>query len=155
MTAGAAGAGEAGGAAEAVTTGGCLCGAIRYTLSAEPVAARLCWCRLCQYLGAGTASANLIVDRDALAITGDYSEFRSVADSGSVMHRHFCPTCGTPIGGTAEPRPHLYVLRIGTLDDPERFPPEATIWTDAAPAWAVIDHQRPTTPRQPVPPPST
>lgn len=130
-------------------TGGCLCGAVRYTLSAEPVAARRCWCRLCQYLAAGTATANLIVPRDGLALTEALTEFVSKADSGNVMRRHFCPRCGTPIGGLADARPHLYVLRIGTLDDPDLYPPQATIWTDAAPRWALIDHDLPTSPGQP------
>ncbi|MEH3047780.1 GFA family protein [Sphingomonas adhaesiva] len=130
-------------------TGGCLCGAVRYTLTAEPVAARQCWCRLCQYLAAGTATANLIVSREALALSGLLTEYVSIADSGNVMRRHFCPTCGTPIGGLADAREHLYVLRIGTLDDPDLYPPQSTIWTDAAPRWAVIDHDLPTLPGQP------
>lgn len=137
-----------------IATGGCLCGAVRYTLSADPVGRRTCWCRLCQYLGAGTATANLIVPADALGLTGAMSDYRSVADSGAVMHRHFCPTCGTPIGGQAESRPHLYVLRIGTLDDPDAWPPESTIWTSAAPHWAAIDPALPTVERQPPPPPT-
>jgi hypothetical protein len=29
---------------------GCLCGAVRIGIEAEPLAARMCWCRLCQYL---------------------------------------------------------------------------------------------------------
>ncbi len=136
-------------------TGGCLCRAIRYTLSAPPVAARQCWCRLCQYLAAGSATANLIVPREALDIRGRFSTHVSVADSGSVMHRDFCGTCGTPLGGHAEPRPHLYVLRIGTLDDPDLYPPQSVIWTAMAPAWAMIDPTLPTLPGQPVAPPAT
>ncbi len=132
--------------------GGCLCGAVRYTLAAPPIASRQCWCRLCQYLAAGSATANLIVARNALTIEGALSGYSSVADSGSVMHREFCGTCGTPIGGYAEPRPHLYVLRIGTLDDPGLYPPQMTIWTAMAPAWALIDHRLPAIAGQPAPP---
>lgn len=139
----------------APVTGGCLCGAVRYTFDAEPVAVRQCWCRLCQYLGAGTATANVVVPRESLSLTGTLSDFAATADSGNVMHRQFCPTCGTPVGGYAEVRPHLYVLRIGTLDDPGRYPPQVTIWTDAAPAWAPIDHDLPTLPGQPPAPAAT
>ena len=140
--------------ASAPVTGGCLCGAVRYTLTAVPVLTRQCWCRLCQYLSAGGPTNNMLVPRDALTIDGALGDYVSVADSGSVMHRHFCPTCGTPVGGYAEPRPHLYVLRIGTLDDPDVYPPRQTIWTDAAPAWATIPDDRPSFPRQPPAPPT-
>ena len=139
---------------DAPVTGGCLCGAVRYTLTAAPVLTRQCWCRLCQYLSAGGPTNNMVVPRDALTIAGALGDYASVADSGSVMHRHFCPTCGTPVGGYAEPRPHLYVLRIGTLDDPDLYPPRQTIWTDAAPAWATIADDRPSCPGQPPAPPT-
>jgi hypothetical protein len=139
---------------DAPVTGGCLCGAVRYTLTAAPVLTRQCWCRLCQYLSAGGPTNNMLVPRDALTIAGALGDYVSVADSGSVMHRHFCPTCGTPVGGYAEPRPHLYVLRIGTLDDPNLYPPRQTIWIDAAPAWATIPDDRPSFPGQPPAPPT-
>ena len=133
----------------APVTGGCLCRAVRYTLTERPVGARQCWCRLCQYLAAGSATTNIIVPRAALSLEGALGDYRSVADSGNVMHRHFCPTCGTPVGGYAEVREHLYVLRVGTLDDPDLYPPQGTIWTEAAPAWAIIDPDRPRLPGQP------
>jgi len=44
--------------------------------------------------------------------------FTSIADSGAVMRRSFCPTCGTPLFSEAEPRPHLIIVRAGSLDDP-------------------------------------
>ena len=39
-------------------TGRCLCGAIRWESSAPPIVTRVCWCRECQYLGAGSGTVN-------------------------------------------------------------------------------------------------
>jgi len=79
------------------------------------------------------------------------SDYRSVADSGNVMHRKFCPTCGTPLFSEAEARPHLIFVRAGTLDDPELAQPAGTIWTSQAPTWACIDTRIPSTAAQPPP----
>ena len=132
-------------------TGGCLCRAVRYEVTAEPLAVRTCWCRLCQSLGGGTASVNLAFPTEAVALTGELNDYESVADSGNVMHRGFCPNCGTPVTSAAEARPHLIFLRAGTLDDPSIGAPQATIWTSEAPAWACIDETIPSHPAQ-VPP---
>lgn len=120
-------------------TGGCLCGAVRFSVAAEPLAVRTCWCRLCQYLGAGTATVNVCFPADTLTATGEVRWHDAVADSGNTMHRGFCPTCGTPLFSNAEQRPHLTFIRAGALDDPGIAAPQATIWTSAAPAWACID----------------
>ena len=78
-------------------------------------------------------------------------DYRSVADSGNVMHRRFCPHCGTHLFSEAEARPHLIFVRAGTLDDPEVARPGATIWTSQAPTWACIDASLPKVERQPPP----
>ena len=41
--------------------GKCLCGAVRFRLSAEPVATRICWCRDCQHLAAN-GTVNIMVN---------------------------------------------------------------------------------------------
>ncbi len=121
-------------------TGGCLCGKVRYEIAAEaPNAVRQCWCRLCQYLSAGGGTINAIFNKDAFRVTGETRVFTSVADSGSVMHRSFCPSCGTPLFSEAEPRPQAIIVRAGTLDDPNLAKPAAIIWTKAAPNWACFD----------------
>ena len=130
---------------------GCLCGAVRFTIEAEPMAARTCWCRLCQYLGGGTATANICFPADKVSHTGEIRYWDNTADSGSPMRRGFCPTCGTPLTSEALSRPHLTFLRIGTLDDPNLLGPQATIWTEAAPEWACISTEIPSYPAQ-VPP---
>lgn len=131
--------------------GGCLCGAVRYWVTAEPISMRLCWCRDCQYLAAGNATANVVFPSDAITITGVLSDYTGTADSGNVMHRKFCSTCGTPMFSQAEARPHLIIVRAGTLDDPEQVRPIASIWTESAPSWACIHQNLPQFPRQPPP----
>ena len=55
------------------------------------------------------------------------------------MHRRFCPSCGVHLFSEAEERPHLIVIRAGTLDDPSIAVPAGNIWTKQAPKWAYID----------------
>jgi hypothetical protein len=119
--------------------GGCLCGAVRYRADAEPLATRACWCRFCQYIAAGNAAVSVAFPRDAMIITGDLRDYATVADSGSHMHRRFCPACGVHMFSEAEERPHLVFVRAGTLDDPSIVVPSTVIWTKQAPSWAQID----------------
>ncbi len=134
-----------------IITGGCLCRAVRYSVAADAIATRVCWCRDCQYLAAGGATINLVFPAAAISMTGPLRDFPSIADSGNRMHRQFCECCGTPITSSSEARPQLTILRAGTLDDPELAKPSLTIWTDSAPSWACIDEALPRTPRQPPP----
>ena len=134
-------------------TGGCFCKAVRYESTADPIITRVCWCRMCQYLGAGSGTVNVCFPTASFTIHGTTTDHRSVADSGNVMHRRFCPTCGTPLFSEAESRPHLIFIRAGTLDNPEIAQPSLTIWTAQAPSWACIDDKLPMVDRQPPPPP--
>lgn len=120
-------------------SGGCLCGAVRYRITAAPIIARTCWCRLCQKIGAGSATVNVGFPSDAVTIEGELTDYVSTADSGNIMHRRFCPHCGTHMFSEAEVRPHLILVRAGTLETPEIAKPAMTIWTSQAPSWAVID----------------
>ena len=136
-------------------TGRCLCGAVRYESAAPPVITRVCWCRLCQYLGAGSGTVNACFKTESFTIQGATSDYSGVADSGNVMHRRFCPKCGTPLFSAAEARPHLIFVRVGTLDDPEVGRPAMTIWTEQAPSWACSAADLPRVERQPPSPPAS
>ncbi|SFR80114.1 GFA family protein [Sphingomonas jatrophae] len=124
-------------------TGGCLCGAVRIEVDADPLVVRTCWCRLCQALGAGSATVNAAFPADKVTTTGEVRWHDSVADSGNRMRRGFCPACGTPLFSAAESRPHLAVIRVGAFDERDDLAPQMTIWTDAAPAWACISETIP------------
>ena len=132
-------------------TGGCLCKAVRYSISAEPIVTRECWCRVCQYLGAGSSAVNACFPSAAVTVVGALTDHRCTADSGNIMHRSFCPACGTPVFSAAESRPHLLFVRVGTLDDPRAAPPDMAIWTASAPRWACIDAALPQVAGQPPP----
>jgi hypothetical protein len=131
--------------------GGCLCGAVRYEISAAPITSRVCWCRLCQRIGAGSGTVNVCFATAAVTIHGALSDYVSTADSGNTMHRRFCPGCGVHLFSEAEARPHLIFVRAGTLDDPEIGKPLASIWLAQAPTWACIDDELPRFDAQPPP----
>jgi hypothetical protein len=106
---------------------------------------------LCQYIAAGNATVNVVFPSDAIQIDGEPRDYRSIADSGNVMHRRFCPQCGTHLFSASEARPHLIIVRNGALDDTELARPGTTIWTTAAPEWAWIDETLPMHEGQPPP----
>jgi hypothetical protein len=86
-----------------------------------------------------------------LEIDGETAAIEGAADSGATMTRRFCPRCGTPLFSQASTRLHQTVVRVGALDQPERFPPQATIWAGAAPPWACFDEAIPKVTGQPAP----
>lgn len=138
-------------ASSAPYTGGCLCGAVRFSSTAAPLAVRTCWCRLCQTLGAGSATVNVCFPTQAVTLEGELTAYESVAESGNSMIRRFCPKCGTPVTSEAVIRPHLTFIRAGVLDDKTIAAPSMTIWTSEAPDWACFDPNLPRETRQPPP----
>ncbi len=100
-------------------TGHCHCGAVRYRLSAEPVAARVCWCRDCQYI-ASNGTVNVLVPTAALEIEGQTSEYTKTADSvtrsAGAFVRPVALICSrTPPRGRSSP---LYVRAPWTIPHP-------------------------------------
>jgi hypothetical protein len=134
--------------------GGCLCGAVRYEANTKPLMTRACWCRTCQYFAAGNATVNVIFSAEAVTISGELNNYESTADSGNKMHRKFCPKCGVHLFSTAEVRPHILIVRAGTLDNQADVKLDALIWTSCAPTWAHLDPSVPHFEQQP-PAPTT
>lgn len=121
-------------------TGQCLCGQVKYTIDAEPLGARLCWCRDCQRIASGSATVNVLFPEEAVQYTGEITRLRLQADSGNVVERGFCPKCGAQMySRTVEPAGTMPMrVRAGTLNDPEICPPSAVIWAASAPSWAPM-----------------
>ena len=131
--------------------GSCLCGAVRYAISAEPLIARICWCRMCQKVS-GNGTANAIFPTSSIEVTGAMCCFTSGADSGNLISRHFCPICGSHLFANSSASPQFRVVRLGTLDDPSLIKPETNMWVSSAPSWACLDETLRSEERQPAPP---
>jgi hypothetical protein len=131
-------------------TGGCLCGQVRYRLTAEPVISRICWCRDCQHI-AGNGTVNALFPSQALEITGSPSEYVRAAESGHFVRRRFCPQCGCHLFADTSGYPGLIVVRVGTLDDACSIKPVANIWSSSAPSWACLDPSLERIEKQPSP----
>ena len=75
--------------------GGCLCGAVRYWTTAEPLTSTVCHCRDCQRFTGSAFGALVYVPKETLTIEGTTKTFTSLGGSGKPMVRHFCPECGS------------------------------------------------------------
>jgi hypothetical protein len=130
-------------------TGGCHCGAVRYTLKSEPLWGGHCQCTNCQkFSGTGHAS-NFMGAKADFEVSGDMIAYEYDADSGNHMTRYACAKCTTPIYGTSTGNPAVVVIRASSLDDPGRFQPKAVIYTNSAVAWDTADPDLPTFPGMP------
>ena len=132
-------------------TGRCLCGAVSFRLAAEPLAARVCWCRDCQHLAAN-GTVNLVVPAEALSVSGTLAEYTKKGDSGNEVTRQFCPKCGSHLFARSSGGPQFRVVRAGNLDDPSSIRPSRNIWAASAPVWACLDPALERVERQPSPP---
>ncbi len=116
-------------------TGGCLCGAVRYSITVEPRAQFHCHCRDCQHQSGTGHTSRLMVPAEALTVTGELRWYSSTADSGAPIDRGFCPTCGSAVVNWPRRFPDARMVSAGTLDDPSAFTPTRSFHPDRAPRW--------------------
>jgi hypothetical protein len=132
--------------------GHCLCGAVHYEASADPVAFMLCHCRDCQYISGGEPAAVAVVPKTSFKLTrGAVKGFTIKGDSGGQVIRQFCPECGTPMFSALEGNPQLWAIKAGTMDDPSVLKPTAFLWMKSAQPWAHKDSAIPAFEKQPIP----
>lgn len=124
-------------------TGGCICGAVRYECSAEPIMTGNCHCRDCQKASGGAFVSALAVRKNALKITGVVKYYDVKGDSGQTMSRGFCPNCGARLFGKPQAMPDVSVITAGSLDDPSWFRPGMDLYTSSAQPWAYMNPDLP------------
>lgn len=130
-------------------TGGCACGAIRFTLTAPFLTTGACHCTACQRASGGGPNYVALVPRAALTVTRGMPKVHvSHGDSGGLVGRAFCADCGTPLWSDPDGQPFL-TLKIGALDDASGYAPAVHVYTGSAPAWHPIDDGLPRFERMP------
>ena len=117
-------------------SGGCLCRAIRYQATAEPVARSLCHCRTCRLAAGAPSLAWVIFPARAFAFTAG-TPIRFQSSPG--VWRTFCGQCGTTLTYQRETRPETIDATTATLDEPDAYPPAVEIWTSRKLAWESLN----------------
>lgn len=130
-------------------SGGCLCGAIRFNCTVDPQVAAHCHCVDCRKSSGTGHCTHLVVPAAALAVTGTVTFYKHAADSGNIVSRGFCATCGSPIYSTNSGMPDLAFPRASVLDDPEAVTPQMVVYASRAPAWDRPDSSLPSFPLMP------
>ena len=116
-------------------TGGCLCGAVRYEVSEAFAMTADCFCTDCRK-SSGTGHGTHCVSPAAnFALNGKTTSFDKPADSGNIVTRHFCGTCGSAVYSTNNAMPGMTFVRASSLDDPEHAQPAISVYTSSAPSW--------------------
>jgi hypothetical protein len=103
--------------------GGCLCGAVRYAVNAEPYYVALCACRFCQRLTGSDYNVESMFREDQFIVTeGRTKTFTKASEgSGQPIHIHFCETCGTSLFLRPDRFPDCVGVFSGSFDDPNWF----------------------------------
>jgi hypothetical protein len=116
-------------------TGGCLCGAVRYEITAEPMLQGKCYCDSCRKSSTTGHVAVMGVPEDGFKVTGELTGYTSPGGSGAPLTRKFCPKCGSQICATVSSFPGVVMVRASGFDDPERFTPQMAVFAASAPSW--------------------
>ena len=120
-------------------SGGCACGAIRYSCASKPRYMGNCHCRDCQQATGGAFFAAVVVKASDFSIqSGEPSWFEKPADRGHIMRRAFCSDCGSPLFIVNESNTNARALYAGSLDDPSWYEPSRDIYVASAQPWDLM-----------------
>jgi hypothetical protein len=105
------------------TTGGCVCGKVRFQASGQPYRVGICHCLDCRKHHGALFHASAVFPAEAVTIDGATQDY-----SG----RHFCPHCGSSVFGRSDDE---IELNLGSMDAPDRFIPTYELWTLRRESW--------------------
>ena len=117
--------------------GGCMCGAVRYKISATPMATGLCHCDRCRPQSGSAFSTIVIIRRSTFEITGETAAFDDVGSSGRRVARRYCRRCGSPLTTESEVTPDLMFVKAGGIDSNEWFRPMMELFVVRRRPWVA------------------
>ncbi|ODR90303.1 aldehyde-activating protein [Sinorhizobium alkalisoli] len=119
--------------------GGCLCGAVRFESRAAMQLVGHCYCTDCRRSSGTAHSIHAMVPETAFTVTGKLTFYDRSADSGNLVSRGFCGTCGSPLLSKNSAMPGMVFVRASALDDPEIAKPQMIVYASRAPSWDRLD----------------
>lgn len=119
--------------------GGCSCGALRYRMTTPPMIVHCCHCSWCQRETGSAFVLNAVVESDRLEVAGTPDYVMTPSESGKGQEIARCPLCRVALWShySGSGRRSAFV-RVGTLDDPARCPPDVHIFTNSKQPWVVL-----------------
>jgi hypothetical protein len=129
-------------------TGGCTCRDVRYRLSSAPLFVHCCHCRWCQRETGASFALNALIEAERVSLlAGEVEVVPTPSASGKGQRIARCPRCRIALwshyAGSGDA---ICFVRVGTLDDPDRFPPDIHIFTASKQPWVIIPAGAPAVP---------
>ena len=128
--------------------GGCTCRAVRYRMTSAPLFVHCCHCRWCQRETGASFALNAMIEADRVIVqTGEPGIVNTPSASGKGQKITRCPTCRVALWSNyAGAGDAVRFVRVGTLDDPDRLPPDIHIFTASKQPWVVLPPGMPAVP---------
>lgn len=128
--------------------GGCTCRAVRYRLRSRPLFVHGCHCRWCQRETGSAFAINALIETDRVErLQGEIDLVDTPSASGKGQKIARCPRCRVAVWSHyAGAGDKLSFVRVGTLDDPDRFPPDIHIFTASKQPWVILPPGTPAVP---------
>ena len=121
-------------------TGHCTCNFVRYRMASGPMLVHCCHCRWCQRETGSAFVIYAMVEAERVELlAGEVDVIITPSESGKGQKISRCPECRVamwsnyPGGGDA-----IRFVRVGTLDEPDRLPPDVHIYTMSKQPWVVL-----------------
>lgn len=128
------------GAADAPFDGGCACRHVRYRMTTAPMFVHCCHCRWCQRETGASFALNAMIEADRVVLlAGEVDVVLTPSNSGKGQKISRCPRCRVAVWSNyAGAGDAVRFVRVGTLDDPDRLPPDIHIFTMSKQPWVVL-----------------
>ncbi len=129
----------------AVHTGGCTCGEVRFSMLSDPLFVHCCHCRWCQRETGSAFALNAIIEADRVHLAQGLPDLvivPSLSGRGQKIAR--CPKCSIALWSNyAGAGDAFHFVRVGTLDEPDRLPPDIHIFTASKQPWVMLPEDIP------------
>jgi len=119
-------------------TGGCLCGGVRYEVTAPFVSASYCHCTRCQRRTGTAASAQARTGPGALRILQGEELVGEWVPPDEGWAKCFCSACGGALWSRSREIPPVFSVRLGSVDGDPGIRPSFRQFVAYAASWEPI-----------------